>query len=106
MSNDKETEQATQSDHEQLHRLVNEAAKDDPQAVLALREYLQKHPEVWQQVGDLAKLAVEQQLKVVSGNDVLLRESLLLQLEDFKGQLVEPPGSPIETILIDRIGSG
>jgi len=83
--------------------LVDNATRGDRQAVLALRQYLQGHPEIWQEAGDLAKLAAEQQLHLISNDDVLLRESLLLQLDAFKQQLIEPPGSPPETILIDRI---
>ncbi len=103
MCDAKVTEQAEQVLNDQLRMLVRRAKRGDPQAVPALRKYLQEHPEVWQEVGDLAHFASEQQLALVSGNNVLVRESLLLQLDAFKQQLIEPPGSPLETILIDRI---
>jgi hypothetical protein len=103
MADFRATDQAEQFVNEQLRLLVSKATRGDQQAVPALRKYLHEHAEVWQQVGDLAQLAAGQQLKVISGNDVLLRESLSLQLEAFKQQLVELPGSPLETILIDRI---
>ena len=104
MSDGKTTNQTENVFNEQLRMLVGEASRGSPQAVLALRKHLQEHPEIWQKVGDLAQLAADQQLKLLcSGDDVLLRESLLLQLDAFKQQLIEPPGSPLETILIDRI---
>ena len=46
-------------------------------AAQALRQHLKQHPDIWQQVGDLARLAAERQIEVVSSGDVLLRESLL-----------------------------
>jgi hypothetical protein len=104
MSDTKTTEHSEHFFDEQLRLLVGEANRGSPQAVLALRKHLQEHPEIWQKVGDLAQLAADHQLKLLcSSGDVLLRESLLLQLEAFKRQLVEPPGSPLEMILIERI---
>ena len=103
MSDFRTLNQAEQFLNEELRMLVSRATRGDPQAVPALRKYLQEHPEVWQNVGDLAQLAADQQLTLVCSGNVLLRESLLLQLEAFKQQLVEAPGSPLETILIDRI---
>jgi hypothetical protein len=103
MSDFRATETSERFFNEELRILVSRSTRGDPQAVPALRKYLEKHPEIWQDVGNLAQLAADQQLKLISHNDVLLRESLLLKLAAFKQQLVEPPGSPLETILIERI---
>jgi len=102
MHNDKPTD-PEEILKKQLRELAEKAASGDPQDVQKLRAFLRDHSEVWQEAGDLANLAAKRLILAVAEKDILLRESLFLQLESFKTKLAEPPGHPLETILIDQI---
>jgi hypothetical protein len=82
---------------------VSRASQNDQAAVLALREYLKQHPEIWQEAGNLARMAETAQINLVCGKDVLARESVALRLKALKQELAGAAASPLEKILIEWV---
>jgi hypothetical protein len=62
------------------------------------------HPEIWQTVGDLGKLAEQALLDYFCGGDLLLRESVTAKLNELKSDLTEGSAAPLDRLLVDRIG--
>src|SRR5262245_1955874 len=59
-----------------LESLVQRAQQGDEGALPELRQALDNHPEFWQRCGDLALQAQTAWVQLISGKDILLRESL------------------------------
>lgn len=90
---------------EDLKGLVQRAQQGDRTAVPALREYLEAHPEVWQEAGDVAKQAEEAWKRLIAGQDLLIAESLSRKVEALKAELISPFPTPLERLLVDRIAA-
>ena len=81
---------------------LNERANTgDPVAVAELGAFLDRHPEVWQTVGDLAQLSAVSWTAVLAGKDALTRESIRRFVTDWKAKLVGPDASHTELALAD-----
>ena len=63
---------------EGLDDLVRKTEKSDPKPedVRALRRYLEKHPDTWRVLGDLAEFAYKRLVDVSAGDQVAVGESL------------------------------
>jgi hypothetical protein len=85
--------------------LLERARGGDATELAALREALDSHPEIWRAFGDLAAHARDAWINLISGVDVVLKESLSRQIEALKGELAGPAPSPIETLLVERIAA-
>lgn len=81
---------------------LNERANTgDPVAVAELGAFLDRHPEVWQTVGDLARLSAASWTAVLSGKDALTGESIRRFVADWKTRLVGPDASQTELAMAD-----
>ena len=67
---------------EDLNSLVKRARKGDETVLPQLREMLDTRPELWQHFGNLAVHAREAWLRVISADDLALRESTARKAED------------------------
>src|SRR4051812_5496056 len=85
-----------------LQSLVQRAQRGDESVQPELRELLDAHPEIWQRCGDLALQAQAAWLRLISGPDLLLRESLQRKLEQLKSDLAGTDPSPLEKLLVER----
>jgi hypothetical protein len=85
-----------------LEGLVQRAQQGDESALAELRQVLDAHPGFWQRSGDLALQAQEAWLHLISGQNVLLRESLQRKLEQLKAELAGTDPSPLEKLLVER----
>jgi len=65
--------------------------------------FLDSHPEVWGQAGDLAKQATEAWKQLIAGPDLLMAESLQRKLEAMKAEFLSTEPTPLEILLVDRI---
>jgi hypothetical protein len=63
-----------------------------------LRQVLDAHPEFWQRFGDLALQAQTAWLQLISGKDLLLRESLVRKPDQLKAELAGTDPSPLEKL--------
>ena len=85
--------------------LVEQANGGDPAALEQLRSVLDNHPQIWQQVGDVARHAELLVIRLVAGEDELLMQSLRRKLDDLKAQLGGDSPSPLERLAVERITS-
>lgn len=86
---------------ERLTALNKRANAGDPVAVAELGAFLDLHPEVWQSVGDLARLSAAAWSAALAGNDALARESIRRSAAVWKTTLIGPEASPTEQALGD-----
>ena len=90
---------------EEIRAVLERARGGDASELAALREALDRHPEIWRAFGDLAAHAQGAWIDLISGVDLALKESLGRQVEAMKAELTGPDPSPLETLLIGRIAA-
>ena len=87
---------------EDLNSLVKRARKGDETVLPQLRELLDTRPELWQHFGNLAGHAREAWLRVISGDDLALKESTARKAQDLMRELAGPEPSVVERLLAER----
>ena len=87
---------------EDLNLLVQRARKGDETVLPQLREMLDTRPELWQYFGNVAAHAKEAWLRVISGDDLALKESTARKAEDLARELAGPEPTVIERLLAER----
>jgi hypothetical protein len=87
-----------------MQQLLKRAQEGDLTSLPQLRSFLDSNPELWQHVGDLAAHAELTMLTLVAGNDLLAKETIQRKLADLKAELGGPSPSPLEKLLIERLG--
>jgi hypothetical protein len=95
-----EENEPAEIDH--LDWLLQRARQGDQDVLPELQEWLERSG-VWRQFGDLGHHAREAWLRLITGNDLVLRESLLKKLSDLQKELISGGATPIERLLVDRI---
>lgn len=93
----------TQADWTILSQHLKRANDGDESSIRWLREFLGRHPHVWQRLGDLANAAERAWIALIANGDALTVESVKLQLTHLKTQLVGATPSPIEKLLGDTV---
>ncbi len=90
---------------EKLAELVHKTEKARPKSedVQALRSYLEGHPELWRILGDVSKFAYTRLIDATVGDQVPLRESLMVGREAMREELGYHQASPLERLLIDQV---
>lgn len=83
--------------------LLQRAQQGDLTVLPELQEALTTHPEIWQEVGDLAEHAEMSLLTAIAGKNLLAKESIHLKLAELKDGLAQGTTSPLESLLIARI---
>lgn len=77
----------------------------DLTALAELRTVLDQNPQIWRDYGNLAAHARDAWIRLIAGTDLVLKESLVRQVEAMQTELAGPAPSPLETLLIERIGA-
>jgi hypothetical protein len=92
---------------ERMRRLLERAERGDRSALPALEMLLEATPEVWRAYGDLARVAEDAWVELVAGPNLLLKESLRRKLAELRSELLSDPApSPLEQLLVERVGAG
>ena len=88
-----------------LRELVSRAKSGDRTVLPQLRVYLDDHPEIWTEVGDLALHAQAQEswLQLIAGPDLVMEESMRRKMDEMRGELGIEAASNIEKLLIERV---
>jgi len=89
-----------------LQELVRRAERGDRAALAELRDWLDRNPDVWRQVGDLARHAEMALVRLVAGGDSLVGEALQRRMDELRGELLGPAGTVVERLLVDRVVLG
>jgi hypothetical protein len=90
------------SAEERLRWLVERARQGDVTALPELRVALDANPSVWEEYGDLARIAEESWVQLAAGEDLHLRECLVRQVAELKQRLAGPAPTAIERLLVER----
>jgi hypothetical protein len=101
-TNGKETHPVL-ADSPELRELVGRARQGDVTVLPRLKEFLDAHPQVWEELGDLARHAREALVRLVAGDDLLVGECVRRDLAALEAELAGPSPSPLERILVQRI---
>jgi hypothetical protein len=88
---------------DELNRLLEQARQGDERVLPQLRHLLDTRPEIWRRYGDLGAHAREAWLRLISGTDIALRESITLKVEDLARELAGPEPTAIERLLAERV---
>ena len=89
-----------------LQDLVERAENGDSEALPVLREILDgAAPQLWQQWGDLARIAETKWLKCIGGKDLMFLEGLERQLATLRSSLAGTDPSPLEDLLVARVAA-
>lgn len=87
----------------ELRDLVERAGYGDETAIIDLRTLLNAMPELWRQVGDLAKHVETVWIKLLSGNNLLTQQCVHREAERRRAELLGDNATPIERHLIETI---
>jgi hypothetical protein len=90
-------------DTPELRDLVSRAQQGDVTVLPRLKEFLDAHPEVWQELGDLARHAEEAMIRLIAGDNLFVAECIRRDLAALREELASPSPSPLERILIQRV---
>jgi hypothetical protein len=90
---------------EELRQLVERARQGDRAVLPKLREYLDGHPEVWQQFGDLSSHVRESWLDLIAGEDLFLRECVSRRAAALQADLEGDAPHPLIQLLAGRVVS-
>src|ERR1700730_6249211 len=93
-----------QSVTEDMQRLLLRAQEGDLTALPELRTLLATRRDLWVQVGDLARHAELTQLQLIGRKNLLVKEAAQRKLAELKADLAGPSPTPLEKLLVDRIG--
>lgn len=88
---------------DQLLELAERARAGDREVRPVVQELLDRCPEIWQAVGDMAAQAEIAQIELAAQGDLLVAESLTRKLAELKGELGAESASPLERLLIERV---
>ncbi len=87
---------------EDLNWLVQRARQGDETVLPQLREMLDTRPEIWEHFGNLAGHAREAWLRLISADDLALKESTARKVEDLMRELAGPEPTVVERLLAER----
>ena len=90
--------------HEQFAAPNKAANAGDAAALANLRELLDNHATIWQQVGDLSAHAEHALVNLIAGGNQLLAESLYRGISDLKAQLGPTgPANKLDELAVGRV---
>ncbi len=87
----------------ELSQLLERARQGDAAALPALRQYLERTPELWRDYGDLAAQVRVVWVRLASGPDLLRVECLTRQLDALVAEVAGASPSPLERLLAERV---
>lgn len=93
----------TMPSQEEFSAIVQRANAGDQAALAEMRAILDANPEIWHRMGDLSTYARESMLKLISGGDELIRESVRRTADELLGTLTKDTSSPIERLAAERV---
>ena len=92
-------------DLEAIEAMIARARAGDLEVLPELRSFLDTHPQVWQNFGDLARNVMDSWIGLIAGSDLAAGESLARKAAAMKDELAGPAASPLERLLAERIVS-
>lgn len=87
----------------ELQQLIEHANSGNKHALKRLRSFLDNHPEIWEQIGNLAQLAERTWMDLIANGNSLVMESLKRHIDKMKVDLAGENATAMETLLVDEI---
>jgi hypothetical protein len=103
VSNDKPQPTTVTPLSEKLKAVLKQATDNNPKAVAQLRKFLNDHPEFWKVCGDVAGATRAGWIGLLAGENAMLREATLRQLDALKSELEGEHPTAMERLLVERI---
>lgn len=88
---------------DKVNALYPAANAGDRVATKELRQILDEHPSIWNDIGDLGKQAELALVDAAVGNGSFAKTAVMKKLDDLRSQLLADAASPIERLLGDRV---
>jgi hypothetical protein len=85
-----------------IRELADRANRGSEEALARLRRLFDDCPEIWEQVGDLARHAELAWLDLVADEDRLIHESVKRHIAKMKDRLAGPHPTPMEQLLVNQ----
>jgi hypothetical protein len=94
----------TLPDRDHFDNVLAQANDGVPGAVESLRELLEEHPQIWQQVGDLNRHTVMTLVRMIAGENILIQQSITKAVAQLVDDLADT-AAPVmaEKLLISRV---
>lgn len=91
-------------DREDFQNAVDGANLGDTDKLLELQQLLDKHPEIWNQLGDLSKHSVMSLVRMIAGENRCLHESIIRSVQQLTLDLSESQQpTTVERLLISGV---
>jgi hypothetical protein len=84
---------------------VERASEGDESALPVIRRSLDEKSEGWWAASDLAQMTIRTQVKQICEDNLYAKEILERQVERLEAELSGPDSSPLERLLVERIGA-
>jgi hypothetical protein len=88
---------------QELQALAARAKEGHLEVLPQLREFLDNHPEIWEQCGDVARHALDSWFDLIAGPDLVAKESLARKAVVIEAEVAGPMPSPLERLLAKRV---
>jgi hypothetical protein len=98
-----EFQPADAGDRAWLGALLERANAGDPGALAGVHEFLDRNPQLWRAVGDLAGHAEAAWTEVIAGGNPLIAGSVKREADRLRGELLGAGASPVEKLLVDQV---
>ena len=98
-----EFQPADSEDRAWLEALLERANAGDPGALAGVHEFLDRNPQLWRAVGDLAGHAEAAWTEVIGGGNALIAGSVKREADRLRGELLGDHPSPVERMLVDQV---
>jgi hypothetical protein len=99
----KPTSKTDESKPHTLAELVERANGGDRASLKTLRKVLDQHPEIWQEVGNLATHAETTWIRLAAEGNTLAAESIRREADRLRLELLGASATAIERLLVDQI---
>lgn len=86
-----------------LRELIQRARQGDATALPMLRRHLDRSPALWTRTGSLALQVQMKLIDAICGRDLHMRECIVRQVNNMKGELAGDAPSPMAKLLTERI---
>jgi predicted NBD/HSP70 family sugar kinase len=89
---------------DEVAQLIQRAEQGDTQALPALRQWLDAHPDFWEGVADLAQMTQDTLVQMIRGEENLFTHEIhQRKLRAMYQELAGSALSPLEALLVERI---
>jgi hypothetical protein len=88
---------------ELFQHLVKQADRGNRDAADQLRQIIRSHRDIWDTVGDLAKYIEQSLIGMISGDNLVLGESLRVKVDDLRDSLRGEVEDDVDRLLVDHI---